>query len=68
VSLLEDVEIKVADLSAVVEVHINEVPLNLLKNVITQFIDDCTAYFQEAWGLQNHEFHFIINGVDDIEL
>ena len=55
-------------LSASVTMHIDEVPLNLVRNIITQVTDDCTAYLTEVFGLQNSEFHFTINGCDNIEL
>ena len=60
--------IELVKLSASVTMHIDEVPTNLVKNIITQFVDDCTAYLTEVFALQNSEFHFTINGCDDIEL
>lgn len=56
------------NLSASVTMHIDNVPINIVRNIVTQFVDDCTAYLQEVFALQNSEFHFTINGCDDIEL
>lgn len=63
---MEDIDL--IKMSASVTVHFDNLPIDLIKNVVTQLVDDTTLYLNEVFALQNTEFHIVISGCDDIVL
>lgn len=58
----------IINLDASVTVHFDNLPIDLIKNIVTQLVDDTTLYLNEVFALQNTEFHIVISGCDDIVL
>lgn len=58
----------IINMDASVTVHFDNLPIDLIKNIVTQLVDDTTLYLNEVFALRNTEFHIVISGCDDIIL
>ena len=55
----------ICDALATVKVDFHNVPVELLGNILGQFVDDITSYLNDAWGLTMDEFTVVVDSLDD---
>lgn len=55
----------ICDALATVKVDFHNVPVELLGNILGQFVDDITSYLNDAWGLTMDEFSVVVDSLDE---
>lgn len=57
--------IKEKNLVGTIRVQLFEIPENLLSQILSNFVDDATAYLTEAWGFSTEDFTITIQDLDE---